>query len=247
MKVISDLATTNAIARENARRAGVAERVQFVLASATELPLAEGGWDFITSFDCIHDVGQPHQVLRRIREALAPHGTYLMVEPKVAERLHDNAANPFARMLYGLSCLHCVPVSLAQGGPGLGACWGETRARLATQEAGFAAFKVLPIRSPAPLGVSLLRASPGAAGKHCAEAHSRGELTHCCVRLHAAGNFAVRRAVARVPRSLAKGGDHHRAQPRAVIRGRAHCRKGALRSCLLASCGGPRGMLRDTA
>lgn len=136
------------LARENARRAGVAERVQFVQASATELPLAEGGWDFVTSFDCIHDVGQPRQVLRRIREALAPGGTYLMVEPKVAERLHDNAANPFARMLYGMSCMHCVPVSLAQGGPGLGACWGETRARLAAQEAGFAQFKALPIRSP---------------------------------------------------------------------------------------------------
>ena len=62
--------------------------------------------------------------------------------------MHDNAANPFARMLYGLSCMHCVPVSLAQGGPGLGACWGETRARLAVQEAGFAQFKALPIRSP---------------------------------------------------------------------------------------------------
>ncbi len=44
--------------------------------------------------------------------------------------------------------MHCVPVSLAQGGPGLGACWGETRARLAVQEAGFARFSALPIKSP---------------------------------------------------------------------------------------------------
>lgn len=136
------------IARENARRAGVQERVQFVHASATEVPLVEGGWDFVSTFDCIHDMGEPARVLRRIREALASGGSYLMVEPKVAEQVTDNAANPFARMLYGISCLHCVPVSLAQGGPGLGACWGETRARLAAQEAGFARFKALPIRSP---------------------------------------------------------------------------------------------------
>ena len=44
---------------------------------------------------------------------------------RVAERLQDNLGNPFARMFYGISCLHCVPQSLAQGGLGLGACWGE--------------------------------------------------------------------------------------------------------------------------
>jgi len=136
------------IARENARDAGVGGRVEFKHGSATELEPAGSGYDFITTFDCIHDMGEPARVLRRIRAALAPGGTYLMVEPKVAESLHDNAANPFARMLYGISCLHCVPVSLAQGGPGLGACWGETRARLAAQEAGFSHFAALPIKSP---------------------------------------------------------------------------------------------------
>lgn len=136
------------IARENARRAGVAERVTLFLSSATELQRPAQGYDFISTFDCIHDMGDPGGVLRRIRDALAPDGTYLMVEPKVAERLHDNVANPFARMLFGVSCMHCVPTSLAQGGPGLGACWGQTRARLAAQEAGFGHFNVLPIKSP---------------------------------------------------------------------------------------------------
>jgi 2-polyprenyl-3-methyl-5-hydroxy-6-metoxy-1,4-benzoquinol methylase len=135
------------IAREQAQQAGVADRVAFVRGSAAELERPPAGYDFISTFDCLHDMGDPAGVLRRIREALAPGGTYLMVEPKVAERLHDNAANPFARMLYGISCLHCVPTSLAQGGPGLGACWGETRARLAVQEAGFGRFQVLPIKS----------------------------------------------------------------------------------------------------
>jgi len=136
------------IARENARKAGVHERVTFIHASATELPLVDGGWDFISTFDCVHDLGEPERVLRRIRGALAPEGAYLMVEPKVAERLTDDANNPFARMLHGISCLHCVPVSLAQGGPGLGACWGEARARRLAGEAAFASFQVLPIRSP---------------------------------------------------------------------------------------------------
>jgi hypothetical protein len=84
----------------------------------------------------------------RIRRALAPGGTYLMVEPKLSERLADNVAHPFARLFYGMSCLHCVPQSIAQGGPGLGACWGEGRARVLAETAGFTQFRALPIRSP---------------------------------------------------------------------------------------------------
>ncbi len=135
-------------ARGLAREAGVGDRLRFVHASATALEAPAGGYDFISTFDCIHDMGDPVGVLRRIREALAPSGSYLMVEPRVAERVQDNAASPFARLLYGISCLHCVPVSLSQGGPGLGACWGEARARRAAHEAGFSGFTVLPIKSP---------------------------------------------------------------------------------------------------
>ncbi len=135
------------MARENARRAGVHGRVRFVNQSATELSCEGDGCDFISTFDVVHDLPAPQDVLRRIRQALAPGGTYLMVEPRVAERLEDNAPNPFARMLYGLSCMHCVPTSLAQGGPAWGACWGESRARLAAGEAGFQSFNVLPIRN----------------------------------------------------------------------------------------------------
>jgi len=87
--------------------------------------------------------------MTRIRSALNEGGTYLMVEPKFADSLEKNVKNPFARMLYGISCLHCVPQSLAQGGPGLGACWGEDRARAMAEEAGFARFERLDIRSPA--------------------------------------------------------------------------------------------------
>jgi hypothetical protein len=87
--------------------------------------------------------------MKRIRSALEAGGTYLMVEPKVADQLEKNVQNPFARMFQAMSCLHCVPQSLAQGGPGLGACWGEGRARAMAREAGFKSFERLDIRSPA--------------------------------------------------------------------------------------------------
>ena len=136
------------IARDNAGKAGLQDRVRFVAQSATELH-EEPPYDFISSFDCIHDLPDPGGVLQRIRRALAPGGTYLMVEPKVADELDQNVQNPFARMLYAMSCLHCVPQSLAQGGPGLGACWGPAKARAMVLAAGFGHFAPLPIRSPA--------------------------------------------------------------------------------------------------
>jgi 2-polyprenyl-3-methyl-5-hydroxy-6-metoxy-1,4-benzoquinol methylase len=136
------------IARGYADEAGVGERVRFIQASADTLS-AEPGYDLITTFDVIHDLPDPLGVLEKIRAALTEGGTYLMVEPKVEDRLADNLANPFARMLYAISCLHCVPQAIAQGGPGLGACWGPARARALAQEAGFTHFEALPIRSPA--------------------------------------------------------------------------------------------------
>ena len=136
-----------AIARGYAMDAGVHTRVDFLHARVDALPL-EPPWDFVSTFDVIHDLPDPAGALARIRAALADGGTYLMVEPRVADRLEDNTGNPFARMLYGVSCLHCVPQSLAQGGPGLGACWGESRARAIATQAGFRRFERLEIRSP---------------------------------------------------------------------------------------------------
>jgi SAM-dependent methyltransferase len=134
-----------AAARQRAAEAGVA--VEFVEAPVQELPL-DPPWDLVTSFDVVLDLPDPVAALRRIRAALADGGTYLMVEPRVAGRLDDDADNPFARMLYGISSLLCVPQSLAQGGPGLGACWGESRARELAGQAGFDRFERLGIRSP---------------------------------------------------------------------------------------------------
>ena len=135
------------IARGYAREQGLQDRVRFIQAGADALE-PQPGYDLITTFDVIHDLPDPGQVLARIRSALAPGGTYLMVEPAVDDRLENNLGNPFARMLYAISCLHCVPQSLAQGGPGLGACWGPARARELAMAAGFGGFQALPVRSP---------------------------------------------------------------------------------------------------
>jgi len=136
------------IARGYAQAAGLAERVRFTQGSVGTLG-SDGKYDFISTFDVIHDLPDPAGALRDIRKALADGGTYLMVEPRVDDKLENNQGNPFGRMLYAISCLHCVPQSLAQGGPGLGACWGPTRARELAMAAGFASFAALPIRSPA--------------------------------------------------------------------------------------------------
>ena len=137
-----------ALGQAEAERSGLDQRVS-LQAMAVEAVPAAPGWDFISTFDVVHDLPDPLGALTHIRRALNAGGTYLMVEPKVADDLADNLANPFARMLYGMSCLHCVPQSLSQGGPGLGACWGEKRARELARHAGFAQFERLDIRSPA--------------------------------------------------------------------------------------------------
>jgi SAM-dependent methyltransferase len=134
------------LARAGAEAAGVAERVDFIAEPIEKLP-ADPGWDLITSFDVMHDLPDPLGAMRYIRAALNVGGTYLMVEPRVADKLGDNLGNPFARMFYGMSCLHCVPQSLAQGGVALGACWGEGRARALAAEAGFTRFERLGIRT----------------------------------------------------------------------------------------------------
>ena len=136
------------IARGYAREAGLGDRVRFTRGGAGELA-DDAAYDLVTTFDTVHDLPDPLGVVARIRAALSEGGTYLMVEPKVADDLEQNRENPFARMLFSISCLHCVPQSLAQGGPGLGACWGPAKARELARRAGFGQFEILPVRSPA--------------------------------------------------------------------------------------------------
>ena len=146
------------IARGYARDVGLHDRVRFEAQSIESLP-SEPRWDLVTTFDVMHDLPDPLAAMKHIRSLLSEGGTYLMVEPRVADDLETNLGNPFARMFYGISCLHCVPQSLAQGGLGLGACWGEKRARALATEAGFGRFERLGIRT-AGLAFYALGAAP---------------------------------------------------------------------------------------
>ena len=114
------------LARQRAREAGVAERVTFEVASATEFP--GSGYDLIAHFDCFHDLEDPTGAARRAREAIAPDGTWLLVEPFANDRPEHNH-NAVGRVFYSASTMLCVPHSLSQGGPALGAQAGETRLR----------------------------------------------------------------------------------------------------------------------
>ena len=87
--------------------------------------------------DAIHDQRDPADVLRSAVAALALDGVYLAVEPRASSKLEENVGNPFGPWLYGISVLHCMTVSLAEGGAGLGTAWGEQTARQFFTEAGF--------------------------------------------------------------------------------------------------------------
>ena len=94
-------------------------------------------FDFIATFDAVHDQARPDLVLAGIARALRPGGVYLCVDTSASSRLADNLDHPLGPFLYTVSCMHCMTVSLADGGMGLGTMWGEQTARQMLGEAGF--------------------------------------------------------------------------------------------------------------
>ena len=94
-------------------------------------------FDLITVFDAIHDQAQPRKVLANISRALKPDGVFLCVDIQASSNLEENMEHPLAPMLYGISTLHCMTVSLALNGEGLGTVWGEQKAKELLTEAGF--------------------------------------------------------------------------------------------------------------
>jgi 2-polyprenyl-3-methyl-5-hydroxy-6-metoxy-1,4-benzoquinol methylase len=97
-----------------------------------------GSYDLVTAFDVVHDLPQPAETLAAIRVALNPGGVFLMVDIAASSHLHENLEHPLAPALYTSSIFHCMTVSLAQGGAGLGAMWGEQQALHLLAGAGFA-------------------------------------------------------------------------------------------------------------
>lgn len=125
-------------ARRRAAEAGVVDRVSFEVAPASQF--SGRGYDLITMFDCLHDMGDPAGAARHVRESLAPDGTWMVVEPKAGDRVEDNL-NPVGRAYYAFSTLLCTPASLSQPvGLALGAQAGEARIREIIQSAGFTRF-----------------------------------------------------------------------------------------------------------
>jgi 2-polyprenyl-3-methyl-5-hydroxy-6-metoxy-1,4-benzoquinol methylase len=94
-------------------------------------------YDFITTFDAIHDQARPLSVLKGIERALAADGVYLMQDISGTGHVHKDADHPLGTFLYTVSCMHCMTVSLAQGGEGLGAMWGEEKTLDYLHRAGF--------------------------------------------------------------------------------------------------------------
>jgi SAM-dependent methyltransferase len=94
-------------------------------------------YDLITAFDAIHDQKEPDKVLSGIARALRTDGTYLMQDIAGSSHHHQNMDHPVGPLLYTISCMHCMSVSLAQDGMGPGAMWGEEKADEMLRAAGF--------------------------------------------------------------------------------------------------------------
>lgn len=124
-----------AVGREEAQRLGL-DNVQFIQKDINTMD-ETGVYDLITGFDVIHDQAKPRAVLKAIHTALKPNGTFLMVDIRASSELHENMEHPIAPWLYTVSTMHCMTVSLAFDGEGLGTVWGEQKALELLDEAGF--------------------------------------------------------------------------------------------------------------
>jgi SAM-dependent methyltransferase len=128
-----------AAARERASGAGVGYRCRFEVASAKDFP--GSGYDLVTVFDALHDMGDPVGASRHVLQTLAANGTWMIVEPYAGDRVEENL-NPVGRAYYAASTLICTPCSLAQEvGLALGAQAGEARMRKVVTDAGFTRFR----------------------------------------------------------------------------------------------------------
>jgi SAM-dependent methyltransferase len=129
-----------AAARAEAAARGLAN-VRFEVRDVADLEVA-GAFDLVTAFASIHHQARPEAVLRAVARALRPGGVFLVQDVRGSGHLERDARIPLAPLLYTLSCLHCVSVSLADGGAGLGALWGAEAALRMLDAAGFVKVEV---------------------------------------------------------------------------------------------------------
>ncbi len=126
-------------AKQRAKDAGMGDRTRFEVAKAKDYPGKD--YDFVTFFDCLHDMGDPAGASTHVRSTLKKDGTWMIVEPFAGDKLEDNL-NPIGRAFYGASALICTPASLSQEvGLALGAQAGEKRLREVVTSGGFSQFR----------------------------------------------------------------------------------------------------------
>lgn len=126
-------------ARGAAQRAGVADRVKFEVAPAKSFP--GSNYDLVAFFDCLHDMGDPEGAARHVRQALAPDGSWMIVEPFANDETERNL-NPIGRVYYSASTVVCTPASLSQEvGLALGAQAGQARIEQVVRKGGFTRFR----------------------------------------------------------------------------------------------------------
>jgi len=130
-------------ARERARQIGL-DNVSFEARDLTDFDrrAEAAAFDFVTTFDAVHDQARPLAVLRGIFRTLKPGGVYLMQDIHASSHVHQNCDHPVGTLLYTISCMHCMSVSLAQGGEGLGAMWGREQAGDLLRQSGFQSISV---------------------------------------------------------------------------------------------------------
>lgn len=127
-------------AQTRAQAAGLTN-VQYILQDAKEFQDHEA-FDFICTFDAVHDQAHPDALLKNIHRALRPKGVYLMQDIDASSNLENNAEHPMGPLLYTISCMHCMTVSLAEGGEGLGTMWGVEVAQERLHKAGFTSTEI---------------------------------------------------------------------------------------------------------
>jgi 2-polyprenyl-3-methyl-5-hydroxy-6-metoxy-1,4-benzoquinol methylase len=134
------------LATERAAAAGLADRIRFEQRDVSkELPEQ---FDVITTFDVIHDAVDPLGLLRTIRQALRPGGTYVCLDINCSDKLQENAG-PLGALFHGFSVLYCMTTSLSRGGAGLGTVGlPESKLKELATEAGFADVRRVPLENP---------------------------------------------------------------------------------------------------
>jgi len=129
--------------------------VHFDVLDVTELPI-EPPFDVVLAFDAVHDQRDPFGVLQRAHDALSPGGLFVMIDVYLSSKLEDNVGHPMAPYLFTASLFHCLQVSLAEGGTGLGTCWGWQTATQMLEEAGFGDVDLIPAPAGDPMNAIYL-------------------------------------------------------------------------------------------